>query len=102
MGLMYIIMNCGCIYSAGILNESKLVDPSISYCCNECYQTMTSENYYSVIYELSAEIEQYDIADLMNVGWTTGDYVKEHIRNVIGKNKIEEMWRNAKEIYERY
>lgn len=101
MGRMYMIMNCGCIYSAGILNEVKLVDPAISYCCEQCYETINPETYYQIIEELSSEIDQNDISDLLKIGWSNAEDVKEYIRTHIGKVKLEKMWKNAEEIYDR-
>jgi hypothetical protein len=102
MGLMYKIMECGCVYSAGILHELKLIEPSISYCCQECYKTITSDMYYSTIEDLVDEIEKNEIPYLLKNGWTTSDVMKEYIRNIVGKEKIEVLWNNAKEIYEKY
>ena len=95
-------MNCGCIYSAGIIDNSKLIEPTISYCCRVCYETINSDTYYQIIEDLTSEIEQYEIEDLLQIGWSTSQYVKEYVRTHIGKDKLEEMWNNAKEIYEKY
>ncbi len=95
-------MNCGCIYSAGMLNELKLIEPTISYCCQRCYETMTQDIYYDVVDGLVSEIEQYEIPDLLQIGWSTQEFVKEYVRNNIGKDKLEEMWENAKTVYEKF
>jgi hypothetical protein len=101
MGLIYKIMDCGCIYSAGIYG-SRACDPTISYCCLVCNEEISIEGYKENLNALQMDLEAFDVLELLQEDWLPSSFVKEHIRANIGKIELEKMWENAQDIVIKY
>ncbi len=101
MVLIYKIFECGCIYSACI-SGTKACDPTLSYCCLSCHQDLSIDGYKENLDALQTELDAFDIVELFHDFWVPSSFIKEYIRNHIGKDEIENMWENAQDIRIQY
>jgi hypothetical protein len=101
MGLIYKIMQCGCIYSAGI-QRNRACDPTISYCCVTCNEDLPVEGYIENLVALQMELDTFDAVELLQENWIPSSFIKEYLRSEIGKDQIEKMWENAQDLRIKY
>lgn len=101
-GLIYKELSCGCIYSAGNVDQ-YISYPSISYCCTctEC-SDISEDDYYSIVNRLYDELIKTDKKELIASGsWIDSPSMKQYIRKYKKKN-VEAMWERGQVIYDKY
>ena len=101
-GLIYKELPCGCIYSAGNVDQ-YISYPCISYCCpsGECVE-ISEDEYFSIVNRLYDELIKTNKQELVASGsWIDTPTMKQYIRKYKKKN-VEAMWERGQVVYDKY